>query len=245
MLAPAHRTHTSLGCKPFGGLLWRYKGVSGDLAPASMLPSVRLRNRVQSSGCSMLPLSETTRPKLAAMSPRRQCAKVRVSPPAPGLPAASGRCARGCRWRRSPDCAAPAVRSNAIATRDADRGEGVPRGFDDDTSWSGAKHDASDRLRAGNDRTTARLLLGSGSRRPRGCPRRRVRHAQHDSLAGRPPGPRVPALAPPSPHAHTVGGFLLPERLSHGTPRFPPICVSVDMDLGFDGSERPNSNWLN
>ena len=138
------------------------------------------------------------------------------------------------------------------------RGEDVHLGFDDDSSWSGPSTTLRILLQAGNDRTTARLRGGAGSRRPRGCARRGVRRAQHAALADRPPGHRVPALAPPSPHAHTVGGcgggcqpphappsrppmprvFPLPERLSHGIPRFPPICVCVDVHLRFRNSER-------
>ncbi len=128
------------------------------------------------------------------------------------------------------DWAAPRVLGHALATSDAGRDAGGPRGFDDAPSWSGVKHAAADRLRAGNDRTTSRLLRPPGSSRRGTCrdavyaarntPRSQTVHPAIASLRC-PPSPHSPLSCPP-----VLLAFPLPERRSHEIPRFPPNCVS-------------------
>ena len=67
------------------------------------------------------------------------------------------------------DWATPRVLGHALATSDAGRDAGGPRSFNDAPSWSGVKHAAADRLRAGNDRTTSRPLRPPGSSRRGTC----------------------------------------------------------------------------
>ena len=93
------------------------------------------------------------------------------------------------------DWAAPRVRGHALATSDAGRDAGGPRGFNDAPSWPGVKHAAADRLRAGNDRTTSRPLRPPRSSRRGTC--RDAVYAACNTRARRPSTrPSRPCAAP-------------------------------------------------